>query len=101
MPASLLLLDTPAGKTVERVLKLASNDGEAFHITRIETAVKGLLVEALPGGDGKTSSLRCRFTAPAEPGPLGGVVEIVTDRLAGGTVSLRVIGTVVTSGGPS
>ena len=100
-PALLLLLNTPAGKTVERVVNLASNDGEAFHITRIDGVVPGLQVEVLPGGGGKTASVRCRFTAPAEPGPLGGVLGIVTDRPAGGPVSLRVIGTVITSGGPS
>jgi hypothetical protein len=101
-PALLHLLNTPAGSTVERVVTLASNDDEAFRITRIDGAVPGLLVEPLAGADGgKTASVRCRFTAPATPGSFGGVVSIITDRPAGGTVGLRVIGTVISSGGPS
>ena len=100
-PASLHLLNTPAGSTVEQVLTVFSNEDVAFQITRLDCAVPGLHLEALPGGNGRAASLRCRFTAPHVSGPLAGVVSIVTDRPLGGTITLRVFGTVTTSGGPS
>jgi hypothetical protein len=99
-PAELDLRDVPAGSTVERSIALESQDAIGLPRARVDCAVSGLQIELVPGASDRVATLRCRFTAPAEGGPVQGFV-VLTTAPPQSTLKIRISGTVVGLGGRS